>query len=351
MALNPPGRRSEPAQRSGEARPSRGADLDRARSPDRSATSPQRHDHGRDDPAGVAEWPVWTTTARLVVTDPSVLVEATRGDRAPGPGRRGRQPVPARLRGLPDGRRLRRAGTGQPAAGRAGRCRPRPPRPPPSGAVDPTLGGPLRDLGYADRAAVPRRCLARAELRIRPADRTAPDELADVRLDGALLTVPAGTLLDLGATAKAHAADHCATSSPTGSAAACWSASAATCGPPGRRRTAAGRCWCRTARTSRPATSGWRAPRRSRRRRPCTGRGGRAAGSCTTSSTRPRAGRRAPVWRTVSVAADSCVRANTWSTAALVRGHAAERMLRASGLAARLVAADGVVLRLGGWPA
>jgi thiamine biosynthesis lipoprotein len=57
-----------------------------------------------------------------------------------------------------------------------------------------------------------------------------------------------------------------------------------------------------------------------------------------------------PVWRTVSVAAETCVQANTWSTAAMVRGVAAPDLLAATGLPARLVAADGRVRRLGGWP-
>jgi thiamine biosynthesis lipoprotein len=55
----------------------------------------------------------------------------------------------------------------------------------------------------------------------------------------------------------------------------------------------------------------------------------------------------APVWRTASVAAPSCVEANTESTAALVRGLAAPGLLR---LPARLVAANGTVHALGNWP-
>jgi thiamine biosynthesis lipoprotein len=63
----------------------------------------------------------------------------------------------------------------------------------------------------------------------------------------------------------------------------------------------------------------------------------------------PRTGRPAPaVWRTVSVAAYSCLRANTLSTAAIVRGHAAPALL--DGIPARLVTPHLDVLRLGGWP-
>jgi thiamine biosynthesis lipoprotein len=65
----------------------------------------------------------------------------------------------------------------------------------------------------------------------------------------------------------------------------------------------------------------------------------------------PRTGR--PVersWRTVSVAAASCVAANTASTASLVLGAAAPAWLAERGLPARLVAQDGSVTAVGGWP-
>jgi thiamine biosynthesis lipoprotein ApbE len=63
--------------------------------------------------------------------------------------------------------------------------------------------------------------------------------------------------------------------------------------------------------------------------------------------------RGAPVlgpWRTVSVAAADCADANIASTAALVRGERAPRWLDRLGLPARLVAHDGAVLQVGGWP-
>jgi thiamine biosynthesis lipoprotein len=66
----------------------------------------------------------------------------------------------------------------------------------------------------------------------------------------------------------------------------------------------------------------------------------------------PRSGNPAPrVWCTASVAADSCVRANTLSTAALVRGIRAPRWLHDLGVPARLVAADRAVTTFGRWPA
>jgi thiamine biosynthesis lipoprotein len=52
----------------------------------------------------------------------------------------------------------------------------------------------------------------------------------------------------------------------------------------------------------------------------------------------------------VSVAASSCLAANTASTAAIVLGAAAPAWLAARGLPARLVSEDGRVLRVAGWP-
>jgi thiamine biosynthesis lipoprotein len=56
-------------------------------------------------------------------------------------------------------------------------------------------------------------------------------------------------------------------------------------------------------------------------------------------------------WRTVSVAAATCVDANIASTAAIIRGERAARWLRGLRLPARLVRHDGTTLTVGGWPA
>ena len=56
-------------------------------------------------------------------------------------------------------------------------------------------------------------------------------------------------------------------------------------------------------------------------------------------------------WRTVTVAAASCVDANVASTAAIVRGAQAPDWLATLQLPARLVAADGRVVSVAGWPA
>jgi thiamine biosynthesis lipoprotein len=91
------------------------------------------------------------------------------------------------------------------------------------------------------------------------------------------------------------------------------------------------------------------------------------AGGLATSSTTRRAWRRAgrtvhhivdprtgdvPAsrWRTVSVAAATCVDANTASTAAVVLGDAAPGWLADRRLPARLVDLDGAVITTAGWP-
>lgn len=55
-------------------------------------------------------------------------------------------------------------------------------------------------------------------------------------------------------------------------------------------------------------------------------------------------------WRTVSVAAGTCTDANTASTAAIVRGAAAPGWLHDLGLPARLVRDDGTTVTTAGWP-
>jgi Membrane-associated lipoprotein involved in thiamine biosynthesis len=55
-------------------------------------------------------------------------------------------------------------------------------------------------------------------------------------------------------------------------------------------------------------------------------------------------------WRTVSVAAASCVDANAAATAALIRGEDAPAWLDGLGLAARFVGVSGRIVRAGGWP-
>jgi thiamine biosynthesis lipoprotein ApbE len=92
-----------------------------------------------------------------------------------------------------------------------------------------------------------------------------------------------------------------------------------------------------------------------------------ASGAVATSSTRTRSWRRGAVelhhiidprtggpvdstWRLVTVVAATCVDANTAATASIVRGAAAVPWLDGMGLPSRLVANDDTVVRVAGWP-
>ena len=92
-----------------------------------------------------------------------------------------------------------------------------------------------------------------------------------------------------------------------------------------------------------------------------------ASGAVATSSTRTRSWRRGAVelhhiidprtggpvdsmWRLVTVVAATCVDANTAATASIVRGAAAVPWLDGMGLPSRLVANDDAVVRVAGWP-
>ena len=222
------------------------------------------------------------------------------------------------------------------------------------GDVDPTVGGAMSAAGYdRDFALVrPNGPAVRLTVRRVPGWR-------EVQLDeeARLLSFPAGVRLDLGATAKAWAADR----------AADRIAAELGCGVLvnlGGDIAVAGEA---------PA-DGWRIRVQDVTGRPEDPPVGPSAvvairsGGLATSSTAARRWRRggdvlhhildprsglpaAPVWRTVSVAAATCTDANTASTAAVIRGEAAPGWLAGLGLAARLVAESGTVLTVGGWPA
>lgn len=65
----------------------------------------------------------------------------------------------------------------------------------------------------------------------------------------------------------------------------------------------------------------------------------------------PRSGASAdPVWASVTCAAPSAIVANAMSTAAVVLGHEAPAWLEAKGVTARLDGADGTVTLVNGWP-
>jgi len=225
------------------------------------------------------------------------------------------------------------------------------------GLVDPTVGGALIALGY-DRDF--------AQVRMRRWDAGEAPEPAQVpgwqtvRLEGKLLSMPAGVRLDLGATAKGLGADWAARAALAASGAGGVLVSL------GGDMTAAGECpqggWpvliADDHRQSSRSSSRWSPTQLVR----LTG-GGLATSSTVTRRwlragqvvhhiVDPRTGMPAAgPWRTVSVAAATCADANAASTAAVITGQDAPTWLAARGLAARLVAGDGSVLLVGGWPA
>jgi FAD:protein FMN transferase len=219
------------------------------------------------------------------------------------------------------------------------------------GDVDPTVGGSLRGLGYdRDLAEVS----PTGDVAVHPAPGWRTVELDTAR---SRVRVPAGTSLDLGATAKARAADLAAEAAAQATGAGCLVAiggdvAVAGSAPAGGWRI---RTEEATGTPSTPATGSWAVI--------AVQDGGVATSSLTTRRWQ-RGGRQLthvvdprtglpPVstWRTVSVAAASCTDANTASTAALVRGPAAVPWLHTIGLPARLVGVTGEVLTVGGWPA
>lgn len=214
------------------------------------------------------------------------------------------------------------------------------------GLVDPTLGRSLAALGY-DRTF--------ASLPLDgPAGVAVPGRWQELRCQDGAVELPAGVLLDLGATAKAWAADRAAASIAqmlSTSVLVNLGGDLAVAGP--GPETPAG------ADGPSPAVA-W----------PVDAAGDVVAvssGGLATSSTRhrtwvrdgeqlhhvldPRSGRPAQTpWSTVTVAAPSCVEANAASTAAVVLAEDAPAWLAECQLPARLVAHDGHVVYVGGWP-
>lgn len=212
-----------------------------------------------------------------------------------------------------------------------------------NGLVDPTLGRDVVALGYDRDIEDVRRQPARAGST--PTSRPAHG-WRDVRLDGELLLVPRGLALDLGATAKAFTADRAAAAvrSATGSPAlvSVGGDVAAVGGAEWDLRLSErpdddeGRSL--TAYDGGIATSSVLARR-------WTVDGTERHHLLDPRTRQPAAG----PWRTVTVAAATCVAANTASTAGVVLGGEAPGWLAARGLPARLVTHDGSVIRVGGW--
>jgi FAD:protein FMN transferase len=229
------------------------------------------------------------------------------------------------------------------------------------GDVDPTCGRSLIAIGYdrdfdeLRRGTPPGAPAGRLTVTGAPAAGWWLVELDQIRCTA---RVPRGVLLDLGATAKALAADRAALSI----------AEALGCGAlvnlGGDIRVAGP-----------PPEGGWRigiaddlAPDDVPQAAALAQTVVITAGGLATSSPKVRSWRRGAVslhhiiaphtglpvqtcWRTASVAAASCVDANAASTAAVIRGERAPGWLDALHLPARLVRHDGTVVIVANWPA
>jgi thiamine biosynthesis lipoprotein len=210
------------------------------------------------------------------------------------------------------------------------------------GDLDPTVGCAIVELGYERRVA--------ANVAPRITSVAVPITWTAVEFDGASVRMPAGTLLDLGATAKAVAADRGARliHEQTGEGVLVnLGGDIATAGPApeGGWRILVQDLPDDPASHVTIGTDTGLATSSTRRRR--WWRGGRAHHHILD----PRTGASVtPVWRSVSVAAGSCLAANTVSTAAIVRGQRAPVWIAELGSAARLVDADGREHAIGGWP-
>jgi len=219
------------------------------------------------------------------------------------------------------------------------------------GLVDPTVGRHMRLIGYNDDFARIRGRTERIILRLEPVPGWQALQFDVARR---ALRLPLGVELDLGSTGKALAADLAADAalraSGSGGVLVSLGGDIAVAGVPPR--------------------GGWSVLVSEDSRAPVDGPGETVSirdGAIATSSTTvrrwirggvdlhhivdPRTGLPAESnWRTVSVVAASCVDANIAATAALIRGADAPDWLAGLGLAARLVAQDGGVTRVGGWP-
>jgi thiamine biosynthesis lipoprotein len=165
--------------------------------------------------------------------------------------------------------------------------------------------------------------------------------------------LPRGIVLDLGATAKAFAADRAA--ADLARALDCGvlvslggDVAVAGAAPDGGWRIVVGEDHAAADPARDPVVAmGWGGLATSSTTRRRWRRGGRMLHHIVD----PRTGDLpAPVWRTVSVAGRDCVMANTATTAAIVLGERALEWLAARKLPARLVGVDGAVRVLGGWP-
>lgn len=222
------------------------------------------------------------------------------------------------------------------------------------GDVDPTLGRDLDALGY-DRDIVsvrlfPSRGAEKGAASEGPWVARTASGWSRVSLDGRTLTVPADIRLDLGATAKAIAADRAADQVYSGlgcGVLVSLGGDLATAGP--------------------APEGGWQVLVQDCEHDPAQQVSLGAGFAVATSSTQkrrwehagaqvhhildPRFGLPAEaVWRSVTVAASTCLEANAFSTAGVVRGFRAVDWFRRRGIAGRFVDQYGRTIVTGAWP-
>jgi thiamine biosynthesis lipoprotein ApbE len=303
----------------------------------------------RPDELAVHRASIWSTQVDLVVTDTGTLVAATRLlheelDRVDRVASRFRpdSELEALHRSARDGRPVEVSAELLEAVTIACRAAALT-----DGAVDPTVGAALCALGYDRDFSL----VAPGRPGTLPAAGSVTGwRSVVVEPTRSTVTMPAGTVLDLGATGKAWAADRAAAAiearlgcgvlvslggdvavrraPKTGFSVGIADVCGAPCAPVAV-----------TVATGGLATSG-------------VGRRAWMLGDHRVHHlVDPASG--LPVdtpWRTVSVAAATCVDANTASTCAMVIGAAAPGWLEERRLPARLVAHDGSVVTAGGWP-
>jgi FAD:protein FMN transferase len=224
------------------------------------------------------------------------------------------------------------------------------------GDVDPTMGADLQNLGYdrdfGELAQLPKSASSPAAVTYRIVRRPT---WRDIELDEAnrRVRVPDGVVIDLGAVAKAWCADHCAGRVATEigvGVLVSLGGDIATAGV-GPHSGWVVRVQDRPERTGGPSCNvvlhdGYAVATSSTLTRTWQ-RGASRLHHILDPATRLPAD---PIWRTVTVAAPSCVQANAASTAAIVRGLRAPQWLADLEVAARLVGVDGVVSTVGSWP-
>jgi thiamine biosynthesis lipoprotein len=293
------------------------------------------------------DWDLWSTSCRLVVTDPDALPAATAlvdGLLEQIETACSRFRSDSELMTLPrepDGYAELSPLLAELMSDALGAARET------DGAVDPTLGSVLVGLGYdRDIAEVRRREAPGHPVVVvrRPAG------WRSLSLDGTRLQMPPGLQLDLGATAKAGAADRCARlvaeRLDTGVLVS-LGGDIATAGPapddgwqvvvqdlpsdvPQKISLSAGAAVATSSNARRTWTQG---------------------GQQRHHLVDPQTGfPAASPWRSITVVAPTALRANTTTTAAMVKGRDALGWLRRAALPARLVSQEGALVTLGGWP-